>query len=170
MDYNKSVSLVIQSASRAFGYNQMQVTRRSAIYNIYWCGQFVSYSAPNWGFKEFASVNKLHNQAYRYFLGVGHYTPIPVVHTDMGWRTPYQNQWISVFQLLCHFLKMENSQMNKYVFNWSRESARNKCHNWWWHVKKLLCDLDLVHLLDDHSNGRGARGTVDQKSFIPIYY
>ena len=69
MDYNKSVSLVIQSASRAFGYNQMQVTRRSAIYNIYWCGQFVSYSAPNWGFKEFASVNKLHNQAYRYFLG-----------------------------------------------------------------------------------------------------
>ena len=61
--------------------------------------------------------------------------------------------WISVFQLLCHFLKMENSRKNKYVFNWSREAAENKCHNWWWHVKKLLCDLDLVHLLDDHANG-----------------
>ena len=48
---------------------------------------------------------------------------------------------------------MENSRKNKYVFHWSSEAAENKCHNWWWHVKKLLCDLDLVHLLDDHANG-----------------
>ena len=51
--------------------------------------------------------------------------------------------------------------MNKYVFNWSREAAENKCHNWWWHVKKLLCDLDLVHLLDDHANGMDIIPTID---------
>ena len=51
--------------------------------------------------------------------------------------------------------------MNKYVFNWSREAAENKCHNWWWHVKKLLCDLDLVHLLDDHSNVMDIIPTID---------
>ena len=114
MDYSKSVSLVVQSASRAFGSVITKCKSQGGLPFITYTKLFdslvwsvVGYSAPIWGFKEFAYVNKLHNQACRYFLGVCRYTPTPVVRADLGWRTPYQKQWI-VFQLLFRFLKMKN--------------------------------------------------------------
>ena len=86
VDYSESITMVVQSASRAFGSIISKFRSRGglpfAVYTklydtLVW--PILNYSAPIWGIRDYNVVNKLHNQACRFYLGVGRYMCIPLL-------------------------------------------------------------------------------------------
>ena len=66
----------------------------------------------------------------------------------MGWIVPEQRLWVSIIRLLCGFQNMDGNRLNKIVFDFAMDAASKGCHNWCWRVKKKLCELGLLWILD----------------------
>ena len=122
VDYSESITLVVQSASRAFGSIISKFRSKGglpfAVYTklydtLVW--QILNYSAPIWGIRDYNAVNKLHNQAWPFYLGIGRYTPTAAVRGEKGWSVPHHKQWVSVIKLFHHFLKMDDSRVNRHI-------------------------------------------------------
>ena len=100
------VYTVVQAANRSLGavitkfktLGGLPYTTYSKLYDsLVW--PIVEYSSPIWGTKDYASVNKLHNLACRFFLGLGKYTPVAAVRAEMGYIVPEQRLWVSIIRL-----------------------------------------------------------------------
>ena len=153
VDYNIAVKAIAQSATRALGGVKVKYKSRGGLpYETFkklfdvlvW--SVLNYSSPVWGTQEFSCVNSVFNEACRYHLGAGKYTPTAAVRGEMGWQTPKQRLWISVGKLYCRFRAMDDSRINKKVFTWCSES---KSHNWHWRVKQQFAKLGLSYLLEE---------------------
>ena len=107
----------------------------------------MDYSSAIWG--TFSAINKLQNQACRSFLGLGKFTTIVAVQSEMGWITPIHEQWVSVARFFRRLRSMDSERLTKKVFVWAMESAHSRCHNWCWRGKRQLLDLRLGWVLDD---------------------
>ena len=158
VDYSESITLDVQSASRSFGSIISKFRSKGglpfAVYNklydtLVW--PILNYSAPIWGIRDYNAVNKLHNQACRFYLGAGRYTPTGAVRGEMGWSVPHHKQWVSVIKLFHHFLKMDDSRVTRHIFDWSLDAAMNRCHNWYWHVRKKLSEFNLLWMVQSNS-------------------
>ena len=152
VDYNIAVKAIAQSATRALGGVKVKYKSQGGLpYETFtklfdvlaW--SVLNYSSPVRGTQEFSCVNSVFNEACRYHLGVGKYTPTAAVRGEMGWQTPKQRLWLSVGKLYCRFRAMDDSRINKKVFTWCSES---KSHNWHWRVKQQFAKLGLSYLLE----------------------
>ena len=79
------------------------------------------------------------------------YTPTAAVRGEMGWSVPHHKQWVSVIKLFHHFLKIDDSRVNRHIFNWSLDAAMNRCHNWCWYVRKKLSEFNLLWMVQSNS-------------------
>ena len=77
----------------------------------------MDYSASIWGARDFSCVDNVFNQACRFFLGVGKYTPVAAIRGEMGWKIPKHRQCLSVTRLLYHLQSMSNVRINKRIFD-----------------------------------------------------
>ena len=158
VDYSESITPVVQSASRAFGSIISKFrSKRGLPFAVYtklydtlvWL--ILNYSASIWGIRDYNAVNQLHNQACPFYLGVARYTPTAAVHGETGWSVPHHKQLVSVIKLFHHFLKMDDSRVNRHIFNWALDTAKNRCHNWCWHVRKNLSEFNLLWMVQSNS-------------------
>ena len=124
-DYSVTAKYVAQSATRALGL------------------LIISYGAAIRGIKEYSTINTVQHKAWRFFLGVGRYTPNATVNGDtcMGWMPPHIKQLKTV---LCHWFSlnhMDDKRVNKHVFQWSY-STRQKYINWCLHLERMMKKFD----------------------------
>ena len=155
LDFNVSVESVAKVCNRALGSLISKFKKNggfpyvtfSKLYDtLVW--PIMDYSSAIWGTRDYNVVNKIHNHACRLFLGVGKYTPTCAVHCEMAWISPLHRQWISVTRYLCRLRKMNMERINKKVFVWAVNAAKQKCHNWYWRVMRHFNDMGPAWILD----------------------
>ena len=100
LDFDVTVKIVAQSASRAHGlliakYNTMGGMLYDVFTKLYdsivW--PIISYGAAILGSKSFSCINAVQNRAMRFFLGTGKYTPSASVFGEMTRKPPLVKQW-----------------------------------------------------------------------------
>ena len=91
LDFNVSVESVAKVCNRALGSLISKFKKNggfpyvtfSKLYDtLVW--PIMDYSSAIWGTRDYNVVNKIHNQACRFFLGVGKYTPTCAVNCEMA--------------------------------------------------------------------------------------
>ena len=95
LDYNVVVKSIVLSASRALGSLQVKFKSQGGLPYATFTRLFdaliwpiMDYSASIWGAHDFSGVDNVFNQACRFFLGVGKYTPVAAIRGEMGWKIP----------------------------------------------------------------------------------
>ena len=83
----------------------------------------------------------------RFFLGVGKYTPNLGVSGDMGWIPANLRQWKVVANYWARLSTTNSSRTNKRIALWAN-SKSTICKNWFYFVRKQLCDLNLIQYSD----------------------
>ena len=132
---------VAKSASRALGliiakckangglpYDVFTQLYNSAVWPV------VEYGASIWGTADRSCIEAVQMRACRYFLGVGRYTPNAAVNGEMGWKPTQVRVYNSVCRTWCRLTGMNTSRLNKRVFSWAYEQAKNGGKNWVYRV------------------------------------
>ena len=154
LDYNVVVKSIVLSASRALGSLKVKFKSQGGLPCATFTRLFdaliwpiMDYSASIWGTCDFSCVDNVFNQACRFFLGVGKYTPVVAIRGEMDWKTSKHRKWLSVTGLLCRIQSMSNVRINKRIFDWSVRMWNNT-HNWYWRVKQQFQKLNIQYYLD----------------------
>ena len=95
LDFQITVKVVSQSASRAFGlliskdkaFGGMPYECFSKCYDAL-VQSITNYGAAVWGSTGYSCIAAVQNRACRYFMGLGKYAPNPAIQGDMGWSLP----------------------------------------------------------------------------------
>ena len=100
----------------------------------------VDYGTAIWGCREFTCINSIRNKAFRFFLGVGRYTPNrSAVQGDIGWKLMYHKIWLNVFNFWLKVKEISDDRITKKVHVWSlNEYARGNRKNWF-HNLNVIC-------------------------------
>ena len=154
MDYDFMAKEVSKAAHRALGLiiakskvlGGMPFETFTTLYNA--CVlPVITYGAAIWGQKQYSCIDAVHNRACRYYLGVNRYTPNAAIHGDMGWKLPYQHQWIQVTKQWVRMCNMDRRRLTKRVFLWAHDIAsRQRKKNWVSRCIKFYKDLHTDHL------------------------
>ncbi len=152
LDYNVTAKIVAQSAGRALGlliakckaFGGFHYATFTKLYDtlVY---PVIEYGSAIWGTRDFSCINAIHNRACRFFLGLGRYAPNIAVNGDMGWKPPTVRQWERVFRYWNRCISMDETRINKSIFQWSFACAQNRCKNWHNRVFVQSSKLDLHH-------------------------
>ncbi|MCG7891260.1 MAG: reverse transcriptase family protein, partial [Candidatus Thiodiazotropha endolucinida] len=155
LDYNITVKIVAQSASRALGLLIAKCKSSGGLpYNVFthlydatvW--PTISYGSTIWGYRSYSCINAVQYRAMRFFLGVGRYTPNIAVSGEMGWVSPEIRQWKSISLHLARTSKMFDSRVNKRIALWASSLANRSCKNWFYHVYNMLRNCDMQQFCD----------------------
>lgn len=84
-------------------------------------------------------------RACRFYLGVGKYTPNAAVQGDIGWKSPWNQQWICIFRNWSRLCDMSDVKLCKRIFVWCCNISLSK-KNWIYHVKHYLNSIQMSHL------------------------
>ena len=121
----------------------------------------LTYATAVWGYKSHSCINAVFNRACRFYLGVGKYTPNAAIQDDMGWKTPWQNQWSCIFKNWQRLCNMPDNRLCKRVFLWADQSRNVK--NYAYTVRKFFDSLHLTHLANtDYVLSRSDIKCLDQ--------
>ena len=69
---------------------------------------------------------------------MGKYTPNNGVNGDMAWTPVCVKQWKSVLKLNSRLESMDNSRLNRKVYDWMCNNSSNRCKNWKFRICKQL--------------------------------
>ncbi len=105
----------------------------------------LTYGAAIWGHRHYSCINAVFNRALRFYLGVGKYTPNAAVQGDMGWKSPWSQQWICIFRNWSRLCDMSEDKLCKRIFLWCSNISLSK-KNWIYHVKHYLNSIQMSHL------------------------
>lgn len=86
---------------------------------------------------------KVQHRASRYFLGVGKRAPNRAVEGDIGWKLPFERQWLCIFRLWFRLINMDLNRLSSKIFRWSIMKASLNINNW---SKRVLNFMKLNNL------------------------
>ena len=151
LDMNVTVNAVAQSASRALGLliakcksiGGLPFDVFTKLYDtVVW--PVIGYSAPLWGSKSYSCIDKVHNRAQCFFLGVGKFTPTDGVSGDLGWKPTFVRQWKCIASYWSRLSSMNDDRLNKRIAVWADGISSHRCKNWFFNVKHFLNDNNLL--------------------------
>ena len=153
LDYTVTSDILAKSGLRALGAvvnklktnNFMSYKVFSKLYKVN-VVSIVDYCAGVWGFQNYDGPNRVHNIAQRYYLGVHKCTSLVMLQGDMAWVSPKTRRACDIIRLWCRLVNMPDTRITKKVFMWDK-GQRSRC-TWYYKVKQLFKDCDLLHLLE----------------------
>ena len=101
----------------------------------------ISYGTAIWGHTQYICIDQVQYQASRYFLGVGHKTPLAALYGETGWSQPQHHVWMCIGRQWCRLVNMCDSRLNKHVFTWAKTKK-----NW---TKKALSFFGRLYLANE---------------------
>ena len=124
-----------------------------------------------WGFKEYDELNKLQNRAIRTYLGIGKFTPIPALTSEMGWIPLYVRNHCQMVKLWCRIVSMHKDMIPLRIVLWDSHFAGTHSDTWTNNVKSIMYGCGLQDLFNSKTtDGLGGRfigevvkGTLLQK-------
>ncbi|MCG8033469.1 MAG: reverse transcriptase family protein, partial [Candidatus Thiodiazotropha taylori] len=157
LNYDTMASNVAKSASRALGL----VIHKSKLNggfpfkcftklydSLVW--PIMDYGSSIWGTSKRSCIESVQNRACRYFMSVGKYTPNIAVQGDMGWIPTSVKIWKAIGRTWARFNDMDETRLNKRIFNWCVRQSENRCKNWFYKFREHMTSLNLGFLLDNN--------------------
>lgn len=81
---------------------------------------WLSFASAIWSTRKLSCIGAIQSRAWRFFMGVGKYTPNDAIDGDMSWTPPWVKLWVPVFRQWKWFTVMDRDMIvNFKVFNWS---------------------------------------------------
>ena len=108
----------------------------------------IDYFAGVWGHTKHDDCSKLQNRALRYFLGVGPKTPIPALHGEVNWVSPFSRHVACITKLWNRTIMMNEQRLPLKVLKY----MRNNNLGWVKRVKSIFLELDLDITSNDISH------------------
>ena len=108
----------------------------------------IDYFAGVWGHTKHDDCSKLQNRALRYFLGVGPKTPIPALHGEVNWVSPFSRHVACITKLCNRTIMMNEQRLPLKVLKY----MRNNNLGWVKRVKSIFLELDLDITSNDISH------------------
>ena len=108
----------------------------------------IDYFAGVWGHTKHDDCSKLQNRALRYFLGVGPKTPIPALHGEVNWVSPFSRHVACITKLWNRTIMMNEQRLPLKVLKYTR----NNNLGWVKRVKSIFLELDLDITSNDISH------------------
>ena len=89
----------------------------------------ISYGASICGTQEYSCINSVQDKTFRFFLGVGKFTPNAGVEGDMGWTPTEVRQWNCVIRL---WGRLKSMDINRVLHKLHRleDSMKTRTNNW----------------------------------------
>ena len=162
LKFDYGIDILSDSAGRALGgviskFRSLKNVGYSTFTKMYnTCVTSVSdYFSAIWCHSKSKVINKVHNRAMRYFLGVPNKTPILAMQGDMAWLTSKGRHCIERIRLWNRLVQMNNDRLTKKVFLWD---VSNDKYGWARYVKQLFTEYQLCDIYD-------GLGVCDVKEF-----
>ena len=57
----------------------------------------MNYCSGIWGFLKYPAIDKVHNRACRFYLGLHAKAPIHALHAEIGWMLPKYSHFLNFF-------------------------------------------------------------------------
>ena len=108
----------------------------------------LDYSCCIWGFDNFKDIEKIQNQACRFYLGVHKFAPIIAVQGDMGWKTSRHRRMLHIMRYWNRLIKMNDARLTKKIFRWDFECIGD---NWTRNLEIIFENFDLSHIYNTMS-------------------
>ena len=108
----------------------------------------IDYFAGVWGHTKHDDCSKLQNRALRYFLGVGPKTPIPALHGEVNWVSPFLRHVACITKLWNRTIMMNEQRLPLKVLKY----MSNNNLGWVKRVKSMFLELDLDITSNDISH------------------
>jgi len=145
LDFMFGTDLLIDSSNRALGsvISKFKMLK-DAGFNTFTkmvdnCVNPISeYFSGIWGYVHNKKINKVHNRACRYYLGLPPKTPIYGFQGDIGWLLPKYRNYCNMVRLYNRLIKKENECLVRKIFLWDKEQPGK---SWY---KEFLCILEDI--------------------------
>ena len=165
--YDVTVKKVAQSAHRALGLLISKVKLNGGVPfdcfvrlfdSLVW--SIINYGASIWGTRSFPAIEKVHNRACRFFLGVSLHAPTTAVRGDTGLVPPTCRQYREVARQYARIKQMSPDRINHQVFIWASGRPAMRTRGWPGRVQKMVASLNLAADIETLDNVAGLQDTV----------
>ena len=93
----------------------------------------MDYFSGIWSFLKYPAIDKVHNRACRFYLGLHVKAPIPALQAEIGWMLPKYRHFLNIFKNWNRYNKMDANRITYKVLIWDSEqkfkSSTNKLRN-----------------------------------------
>ena len=168
MDMREGINVLSEAAGRSFsGIIAKFVSFRDAVFQTYTklykscVVPIMGYFSGIWGFLKYPAIDKVHNRACRFHLGLHAKALIPALQIEIVWMLPKYRHFLNIFNNWNRYNKMDVNRITYKVLIWDSEQKvkswtnelRNICRILEYHeleldvlydlkhIKKLLCNL-----------------------------
>ena len=74
----------------------------------------MDYFSGIWGFIKYPAIDKVHNMACRFYLGLHAKAPIPALQAEIGWMLPKYHRFLNIFKNWNRYNKMDVNRITKF--------------------------------------------------------
>jgi len=136
---NRALGVLIAKAKAAHGFPLSVFSRLFDACVIPIC----TYSAHIWAHRKRQPLDKIQNNALRFFFGLGTATPLAALLGDSGWPPIQLHLQFTMLKYWFRVCSMPLERVPKQVFLWSRSLSDSGKITWASHASNLLDGLDL---------------------------
>ena len=136
---NQALGAVIAKAKAAGGLPFSVFTRLYDASVLSIC----NYSAHIWAHRKNLQLNKLQNNALKFFFGLGNAAPLAALEGDSGWPPLQMQLQYTLVKYWVRVCEMPLSRIPKLAYVWSRELADSGKKSWGYHIRELVEGLKL---------------------------
>ena len=155
LDYEVTAKHVSTSAHRALGLLIAKDKCHGGFdYDIFtklydsMVSSIIEYGAAIWGHRSYSCIDAVQYRACRYYLGLGKRAPIRAIQGDMGWKLPYERQWLCIIRHWLRLSNMDSSKLSSKIFTWSVLKASLNVKNWSFRVLQFLKSHKMYNVAD----------------------
>lgn len=154
MYFRSNADILSASACRAMGLLRYKLRyikecRFSTYTNLYasFVCPILDYCSGVWGIKTFDSMEKVHMQALRYFMGVPKHAAHDVLLGDSGWLSCNSRHKLAVIRLWNRLIGIPSYRLTNKVFLWDLTFAHKK-GSWANSVLSIFHDIGIQRSFD----------------------
>lgn len=105
----------------------------------------LDYGASIWGFNNERLGQRIQDRAVRYYLGVHRFTPIPGLHSEMGWLNIKFHFFLCMLRYWNRLMKMDFSRLTRKIFEY--DFTHIKGANWSGKILSIAKKLQMEDVL-----------------------
>ena len=149
LKFNSCTTALSDSAGRALGgiigkFKSLRNVGFETFTKLYSAGvsPILEYGSGIWGFVQANNIDKIHQRAMRYYLGVHKYAPNAGLYSDVGWLSPKYSRYICMLRTWNRFIDMDANRLTKKICLYDKQLG---IKNWSSEIEYILQKLDLLH-------------------------
>ena len=101
----------------------------------------MDYFSGIWGFLKYPAIDKVHNRACRFYLGLHANAPISALQAEIGWMLPKYRHFLNIFKNWNRYNKMDVNRIAYKVLFWdSKQKVKS-----WTNELRNICQILKCH-------------------------